>query len=133
MPTARPSRDGSGFFIACDRLSLSLGIIPMSDYQLKPAVDKNTQDIQALTKSLVELAASVRVLAEGQKDLGDLVRSQVEHNLEIQSLKQSLRDLHGVMNKAHERVEVLEAHRLSTIAANKARSGLVEKLIRYAP
>ncbi len=105
----------------------------MSDYQLKPAVDKNTQDIQALTKSLVELAASVRVLAEGQKDLGDLVRSQVEHNLEIQSLKQSLRDLHGVMNKAQERVETLEAHRLSTIAANKARSGLVEKLIRYAP
>lgn len=105
----------------------------MPHCHLKPSVEKNTQDIQALTKSLVELATSVRALAEGQKDLGDLVRSQVEHNVEIQSLKQRVRDLHEVMNKAQERVGVLEVHHLSNVAAKAASSGLLDKMLKYAP
>ncbi len=105
----------------------------MPTYASKASVEKNTRDIQALAASLAELAASVRVLAEGQKDLGELVRSQVEHNVEISTLKQNLREIQTLLNQTHQRIVVLEEYRLTTQAASDAKSGLIVKTVKYGP
>jgi hypothetical protein len=106
----------------------------MSDAcSLQSSVEQNTRDIQALTASLAELAVSVRSLAEGQKSLGDLVRSQVEHNIEIQAIKQDLRDFQEIFKQIHQRIGALEDYRITTQAADLARTNLVMKTLKYGP
>src|SRR5689334_11789654 len=105
----------------------------MAVSELNPAIEKHTKQIQLLTHHLSELTNNVRNLAEAQKDLRNLFRSQIEHNMEIQSLKFNFRELNETLQKIHERINMLEAHQMTTHAVSTARSNLVDAIIRYAP
>lgn len=105
----------------------------MDTCQLKPFVERNTHDIKAFKKTLAELTTTVHMLAEGQKNLGELMHSQVQHNVEIEALKHTSHELNTTLDKLHERINALETYQLTTTAANKARFGLIEKVAQYGP
>jgi predicted RNase H-like nuclease (RuvC/YqgF family) len=100
---------------------------------LKPKIEENSRDIQTLKNILSELTTSIHVLAEGQKNLSEVIRLQIQHNMEIQSLKQSTNQLEETLHTVHDRIHSLETYKITTIASNEARSGLVAKVIQYAP
>ncbi len=105
----------------------------MPDCPVKTEVASQAEDIAMLTTSLNELTTTVRVLAEGQKGLGDLIRSQIEHNMEISNIKQLMSELKTGFGKSEKRLMQLEAYKLTTEAANQARSGLLAAAIKYGP
>jgi predicted RNase H-like nuclease (RuvC/YqgF family) len=100
---------------------------------LKPTIEQHSEDIQTLRKTLTELTASIHVLAESQKDLGKMKRSQIQNNIDIKSLQQSANQLEVALHKVHDRIYALETYQITTIATNKARSGLMEKVAQYGP
>lgn len=99
----------------------------------QPTVEKNAQDIQALTRVLADLTNNVHSLLKAQKDLRNLFRSQIEHNMEIQSLKVSVHQLSDDLHRLNERINALETHQLTVAAASKARSSLVDTIAKYGP
>lgn len=105
----------------------------MSECPMQASVERNTSDIKTLTASVTELVSTVRVLAEGQKHLGELVRSQVEHNLEITTIKQTLRDVRDTQSDYARRLQAVEEYKLATLAANEARHGLLTACVKYGP
>lgn len=100
--------------------------------EIKPCYEKEAQDAQHLTKILTELTNNVHQLVEAQRELGNIIRSH-KCNSEIYSAQFNHADLNTILNKIHERLSALEAHQLTSIAASRARSILVEKIAKYAP
>lgn len=78
---------------------------------------------------LIELNTNLRVLTETQKEIVSLLRQQNKYEVDTHTSK----SLHKALNKISERVAILETHRLTTTAANKARSHLVDKIAKYGP
>lgn len=103
----------------------------MKAYEKTMDCTKEHYDLQILAKILSELTANVRLLAEAQKDLANMVHAQSNY-LERNPSKSNT-DLNLTLNKIHDRLSKLEEHRLITTAANKARVNLVEKVARYTP
>ncbi len=72
----------------------------MPDCPAKTEVARQTEDIAMLTTSLNQLTTTAQVLAERQKGLGNLIRLQIEHNMEISNIKQLMNDLKASFGKA---------------------------------
>jgi predicted RNase H-like nuclease (RuvC/YqgF family) len=101
--------------------------------QIKLFVEKSSHDIKALRKTITELTTNIHALAEGQKNLSELVHSEMQHSMHVEPLKQTANELNTALAKIHDRIDALEKYQLTTVAANKARFSVIEKIAQYAP